>query len=139
MEALVEIQRSTVSKRNLKHSVTFFKITIEKSTLLGFDIQNVEQVQLVSDPILPASETFNQTFKNVNYCKQLKFCMRPWIRTLFFDDFFNKQLAFLKNVLATFWRSDKFKSFYTCVLAYELNRSTKGRQNPFQKHDLLHI
>ena len=26
----------------------------------------------MSDPILPASETFNQTFKNVNYCKNLK-------------------------------------------------------------------
>ena len=46
-------------------------------------LQNVEQVQLVSDPILPASETFNQTFKNVNYCKNMKIYMRPWIRTLF--------------------------------------------------------
>ena len=35
-------------------------------------IQNVEQVQLVSDPILPASETFNQTLKNVKYCKNMK-------------------------------------------------------------------
>ena len=58
---------------------------------------------------------------------------------LVFDDFVNKKIAFLKNVLATFCRSDKFKSFYTFVLAFELIRSTKGRQNPFQKHDLLHI
>ena len=58
---------------------------------------------------------------------------------LVFDDLFNKQVAFLKNVLATFCRSDKFKSFYTFVLAFELIRSTKGSQNPFQKHDLLHI
>ena len=27
-----------------------------------WNIQNVEQVYLVSDPILPASETFNQNF-----------------------------------------------------------------------------
>ena len=54
-----------------------------KINLLGiWKIQNVEQVQLVSDPILPASETFNQTFKNMNYCKKLKICMRPWIRSL---------------------------------------------------------
>ena len=58
---------------------------------------------------------------------------------LVFDDFFNKQIAFLKNVLATFCRSDKFKSFYTFVLAFELIRSTKGSQSLFQKRDLLHI
>ena len=54
-----------------------------KINLLGiWKIQNVEQVQLVSDPILPASETFNQTLKNVNYCKNLKNCIRPWDRIL---------------------------------------------------------
>ena len=45
-------------------------------------IKNVEQVQLVSDPILPASETFNQTFKNVKYCKKPTICTRPWDRIL---------------------------------------------------------
>ena len=55
-----------------------------KNSIFGiWNIQNVEQVYLVSDPILPASETFNQTFKNVNYCKNMEIYMRPWIRSLF--------------------------------------------------------
>ena len=55
---------------------------IENEPFGIWQIQNVEQVQLVSDPILPASETFNQTFKNVKYRKHLKNYMRPWIRSL---------------------------------------------------------
>ena len=35
--------------------------------------------------------------------------------------------------------SDKFKSVYTCVEAFEFIRSTKGGQNPFQKRDLLKL
>ena len=37
----------------------------------------------------------------------------------------------------SFWRSDKFKSLYKCVQAFEIIRSKKGCQNLFQKHDLL--
>ena len=37
----------------------------------------------------------------------------------------------------SFWRSDKFKSLYKCVQAFEFIRSKKGCQNLFQKHDLL--
>ena len=49
----------------------FFSNFWWKSNILGiWTIENVEQVYLVSDPILPASETFNQTFKNMNYCKK---------------------------------------------------------------------
>ena len=57
---------------------------------------------------------------------------------LVFDNCFNKQIYFLKNVLATFYRSDKFKSFHTFLKAFELIRSTKGSQSLFRKHDLLH-
>ena len=102
-------------------------------------IQIVEQGQLVSDPILPAYETINQTFKNMNYYKKLKKMHATLDSHFAFDDFLNKQIAFLKKVLATFCRSDKFKGFYTFVLAFELIRSTTGRQNPFQQRDLLHI
>ena len=35
-----------------------------------------------------------------------------------------------------FCRSDKFKSFYTFVQAFEFIRSTKGHQLNIQKHDL---
>ena len=41
-----------------------------------------EQIHLVSVPTFPASETINETFKPVTECKQLKICMRPWIRSL---------------------------------------------------------
>ena len=44
---------------------------------------------------------------------------------------------FLKKVLSTFFRSDKFKILYSCVQAFEFIRSKKGCKNPFQKHDLL--
>ena len=54
-----------------------------KVNLFGiWKIQIVEQVQLVKDPILPASETFNQTFNNVKYCKKTKICIRLWDRIL---------------------------------------------------------
>ena len=36
----------------------------------------------------------------------------------------------------TFCRSDKFKSMYKCVEAFELIRSKKGCQSIFQKRDL---
>ena len=55
---------------------------------------------------------------------------------LVFDDFFNKQIAFLKNVLATFCRSDKFKSLYKCVETSEMIISTKGCQHICLKCDL---
>ena len=75
----------------------FFSNKCWKLNLFGiWTIQNVEQVQLVSDPILPASETFNQTFKNVNYCKHMKIYMRPWIRTLFLMTFLTSKSRFWK-------------------------------------------
>ena len=58
---------------------------------------------------------------------------------LVFDECFNKQIAFLKNALATFCRSDEFKSFHTFVQPSELIRSATCRQNYFQIRDLLHI
>ena len=68
-----------------------------RNNLFGiWTIQNVEQVYLVSDPILPASETFNRTFKNMNYCKQLKICLRPWIRSLFSTSFLTSKSRFWK-------------------------------------------
>ena len=68
-------------------------------------IKNVEQVPVLSDPILPASETFIQTFKNMIYCKKLKMCMRPWIRSFsnilpkrpLRDDFLEKNMTFVEN------------------------------------------
>ena len=36
------------------------------------------------------------------------------------------KIVFMKNVLATFCRSDQFKSFHTCVQHSELIRSTKS-------------
>ena len=84
---------------------------------------------MVSDPILPASKTFNQTFKNMNYCKQTENLHATLDSHLVFDDFFNTQIALLKNVLATFCRSDKFKSTHTLVQPFEFIRSTKGCQH----------
>ena len=72
------------------------KKLLKNNILRIWKIQNVEQVYLVSDPILPASETFNQTFKNVNYCNKLKCCMRPWIRTLFSTSFSTRNSRFRK-------------------------------------------
>ena len=40
---------------------------------------------------------------------------------------------FSKKVLATFCRSDKFKSFQKCVETFESIRSTTGCKNIFQK------
>ena len=49
----------------------FFSNSCWDINLFGiWRIQNVEQVQLVSDLTLPASETINQT--SMNYCKKLK-------------------------------------------------------------------
>ena len=50
-----------------------------------------------------------------------------------------QSIAFLKNVLATFFISDKFKSLCTCVEGFELIRLVKGHQLNIQKRDLLHI
>ena len=50
-----------------------------KMNLLGiWQIQKLEQVHPVSVPTLPASETINQTFKNMIYCRHQKNCMRPF-------------------------------------------------------------
>ena len=52
---------------------------------------------------------------------------------LVFDDFLTSESCFLKNVLATFCRSDNFKSFHTCLKAFALIRSATGRQTFFEK------
>ena len=44
---------------------------------------------------------------------------------------------FLKKALATFCRSDKFKTLYKCVETFEFIRSTKGCQIIFLKCDWL--
>ncbi len=36
----------------------------------------------------------------------------------------------------SFWRSDKFKSLYKCVLDFDVFGSAKGHQLNIQKHDL---
>ena len=76
-------------KRPLRDDFLATNMTFwSKINLFGiWKIQIVEQVQLVSDLTLPASETINQTFKNMNYNKKLKICMRPWIRSLFLMTF----------------------------------------------------
>ena len=49
-----------------------------KMNLFGiWHIQKLEQVHPVSVPTIPATETINQTIKNMIYWKILKICMRP--------------------------------------------------------------
>ena len=45
--------------------------------------------------------------------------------------------VFLKNVFATFFRSEKFKLLYSCVQSFEFIRSAKGHQLNIQKHEIL--
>ena len=55
-------------------------------------------------------------------------------KCVFFSDWY---FVFLKKVLSTFFRSEKFKSWYSCIQAFELIRSKKGCQYLFQKHEIL--
>ena len=45
--------------------------------------------------------------------------------------------VFLKKVLSTFFRSEKFKILYSCVQSFEFIRSAKGHQLNIQKHEIL--
>ena len=51
---------------------------LRQMNLFGiWQIQNVEQVHALSIPTLPALETFNFFFKNMDYYKKLENRMRP--------------------------------------------------------------
>ena len=52
----------------------------------------------------------------------------------FFSDWY---FVFLKKVLSTFFRSEKFKILYSCVQSFEFIRSAKGHQLNIQKHEIL--
>ena len=52
----------------------------------------------------------------------------------FFSDWY---FVFLKKVLSTFSRSEKFKILYSCVQSFEFIRSAKGHQLNIQKHEIL--
>ena len=70
----------------IKNTVNFhadldLEVILRRMNLFGiWQIQNVEQVHALSIPTLPAPETFNFFFKNMNYCKKLKIYMRPRLR-----------------------------------------------------------
>ena len=53
---------------------------------------------------------------------------------VFFSDWY---FVFLKKVLSTFFRSEKFKILYSCVQSFEFIRSAKGHQLNIQKHEIL--
>ena len=52
----------------------------------------------------------------------------------FFSDWY---FVFLKKVLSTFSRSEKFKILYSCVQHFEFIRSKKGCKLNIQKHEIL--
>ena len=52
----------------------------------------------------------------------------------FFSDWY---FVFLKKVLSTFSRSEKFKILYSCVQSFEFIRSAKGHRLNIQKHEIL--
>ena len=51
--------------------------------------------------------------------------------------FLTGKSRFWENIFTILFRSEKFKSLYSCVQSFEFIRSKKGCQNPFQKHELL--
>ena len=63
----------------------------------------------------------------------LFFLLKKYVRFFLSDWYF----VFLKKVLSTFFRSEKFKILYSCVQSFEFIRSAKGHQLNIQKLDLL--
>ena len=73
--------------------------------------------------------------KNVIYDIGTKIIL---LKKCFFFFFFSGwYFVFLKKVLLTFFRSEKFKILYSCVQSFEFIRSAKGHQLNIQKHEIL--
>ena len=59
------------------------RLQIQKSNFFKvWTHQKIEQVCEYTVPLLPAPETFQNNEFLMNLCKNLKICMRPWIRRL---------------------------------------------------------